>query len=77
MLALFAQLDPTTRLIVVIAFVSGLYVLSVLVWPYTGCPTCSAAGKHHSPNGANFRLCRQCKGSGKKVRLLARLLRRP
>lgn len=72
---MLSALDPTTRAIVIGAAIVGLYVLSGLIWPYTACPAC-AGGKHHSPTGRNWRSCRKCDGSGKKIRLISRLLGR-
>ncbi|WP_020421135.1 hypothetical protein [Amycolatopsis sp. ATCC 39116] len=70
---MFAALDPTARLIVVLALLAGLYALSGLLWPYTACNACKA-GKHASPTGKNWRDCGRCGGSGKKIRQISRLL---
>jgi hypothetical protein len=75
MLASFAGLDPTLRVVLVVAGIVGLYVFSGLVWPDTSCPRCEG-GKHASPTGKNHRPCGRCKGSGKKARLISRLLGR-
>jgi hypothetical protein len=72
---MLASLDPSTRTLLVLAVVVGLYVLSGLVWPYTACPACDG-GKHHSPTGKNWHNCGKCGGSGKKIRLISRLLGR-
>jgi hypothetical protein len=70
---MFASLDSTTR--AVLAVFVGVYMLSGLLWPYTACSAC-ADGKHASPSGKNWRSCGKCDGSGKKVRLISRLLGR-
>lgn len=70
-----ASLDPSTRAVVVSLGLAGLYVLSTLIFPLTACGAC-ADGKHHSPSAQNWRSCRKCRGSGKKLRLIPRLLGR-
>lgn len=72
---MLASLDPGTRTVLVLAAFVGLYVLSGLIWPYTACSACTG-GKHASPSGKNWRSCGKCSGSGKKVRLISRLLGR-
>jgi hypothetical protein len=66
----------TTTLII-----TGIIVLWVahdLIWPYTTCKARDCrSGKRFSPTGINaWRACPACKGSGKKLRILARILRR-
>ncbi|GAA1983327.1 hypothetical protein [Amycolatopsis minnesotensis] len=75
MLTAFTNLDPTGRVIVLAVLGTVAYLLSGLFWPYTACQACHG-GKHSSPTGKNFGLCRRCRGSGKKLRLVARLLGR-
>lgn len=75
MLAGFTSLDPGVRLIIVLALAAGIYVVSGLIWPYTACSACTG-GKHASPTGKNWRSCGRCAGSGKKLRLISRLLGR-
>ena len=69
------NLDSITRTTVILLALAGLYVLSGLIWPYTNCPACSG-GKHHSPTGQNWRDCGRCGGTGKRTRLISRLLGR-
>jgi hypothetical protein len=73
---LLSSLDPTIRAIVVLAVCVGLYVLHGLIWPYTACPACQGGKHHYSPTGKNWRNCGKCGGSGKKTRLISRLLGR-
>ncbi|WP_431910121.1 hypothetical protein [Amycolatopsis thermoflava] len=72
---MLAHLDPTARVVVVLVGLLAVYVLSGFIWPYTACPTCDG-GKHRSPTGKNWRSCGKCGGSGKKVRLISRILGR-
>uniref|UniRef100_UPI003F499311 hypothetical protein n=1 Tax=Amycolatopsis sp. CA-096443 TaxID=3239919 RepID=UPI003F499311 len=75
MLTFLAQLDPVTRVIVVFLVVAGIYLGSVWRWPYTSCPACSG-GQRPSPWGNNHRSCGRCNGTGRKLRVIARLLGR-
>ena len=75
MLDAFQHLDPTTRFIVVLALLAGLYLLSGFFWPYTVCPACQGR-RSYSPSGKNWHEGRRCGGSGKKIRLISRLLGR-
>lgn len=75
MLEAFQQLDPTTRLFVVLTLLAGLYLLSGFLYPYTACPVCKGQ-RNYSPSGKNWSECGRCGGSGKKVRLISRLLGR-
>jgi len=75
MLASFESLDPTGRTIVVLVVLVGLYVLSGLMRPYTVCPVCKGR-RNYSPTGKNWGECGKCRGSGKKIRLISRLLGR-
>jgi hypothetical protein len=55
---------------------TGLYLLACAVWPYANCDRCDGSGKSRSPSGKKFRLCRRCKGAGRRERLGRRLLNR-
>jgi hypothetical protein len=76
-LAGWQDVDPATvGWLTVAALVwSAFKGWQALIWPYAACGHCSGSGRHRSPCGANWRLCRRCKGSGRKVRLGARMLR--
>lgn len=75
MLTSFESLDPTGRTIVILVALAGLYVVSGLLYPYTTCPSCQGR-KNFSPTGRNWAECGRCGGSGKKIRLISRLLGR-
>lgn len=71
----FHQLDYTGRIVVVAVLLLGIYVVSGYVWPYTACSRCGG-GKHASPSGKNWRNCGKCGGSGKKIRVISKVLGR-
>ncbi len=53
----------------------GVWVVHSLWFPWTACPRC-AGGTVRAESGRVWRDCRACGGSGKRRRLLARLLTR-
>ena len=75
MLEAFQHLDPTTRFVVVLVVITVFYLLSGFFYPYTTCPACKGR-KNFSPSKKNWNECGRCGGSGKKVRLISRLLGR-
>ncbi|RSN05946.1 hypothetical protein DMC63_37680 [Streptomyces sp. WAC 05977] len=75
MLDAFQQLDHTTRFLVVVVLLMGLYLLSGFFYPYTACSVCKGQ-KNFSPSGKNWAECGKCGGSGKKIRLISRFLGR-
>jgi hypothetical protein len=46
-----------------------VYALSCWWWPFAHCLCCHGAGKHHRGDGKVHRLCRWCKGSGRRLRI--------
>jgi DnaJ-class molecular chaperone len=52
---------------------SGLYYLSVRLWPFARCFSCSGSGRNGGSNKKRFGNCRRCKGSGRRMRLGTRL----
>ena len=56
--------------VLLIAALLGLYLLSCQIWPYTACGRCTG-GKHLSPSGTVWRLCKRCQGTGRRRRLFA------
>lgn len=57
----------------VIAGLVALYLGYGWFHPYTACGRCEG-GKHWDIARENWRDCRKCEGSGKKIRLLRRIL---
>ena len=51
--------------------------IAVLAYPYTACLWCGSRGgpRRMDRNGKNFRLCWLCRGSGKRLRFVAWLVR--
>lgn len=66
-------MDSTAALILAPIIV---YLISVLLWPYTRCGRCSGSGKNAGSNRNRWGNCSRCGGSGKKERLGVRLFRR-
>ncbi|UKD50857.1 hypothetical protein L3Q65_00765 (plasmid) [Amycolatopsis sp. FU40] len=60
-------------LILVLAAAAAVYLLTAWIWPHTACADCSGSGRRFSPTGKNFGPCGHCGGSGKKLRLAARI----
>lgn len=57
-----------------LALVAALgYLAACVIWPHTNCPGCHGTGRHRSPSGKNWRLCRRCGGSGSRTRTGRRL----
>ncbi|MET9260379.1 hypothetical protein [Amycolatopsis sp. NPDC004079] len=77
MLTAFAQLDQTSRM-VVIAFVAGVAFVVRRVylawrWPYITCSGCTE-DKRSSPDGKRHGDCRKCGNTGQKLCFTAQLL---
>jgi hypothetical protein len=47
----------------------AIYLGACAIWPYCSCRRCLGTGKHRSPSGKNWRQCRRCRGSDRRVRL--------
>lgn len=44
------------------------YALACYVWPFARCKRCTGTGTRPSPSGKAFRVCRKCKGRGRRIR---------
>jgi DnaJ-class molecular chaperone len=60
----------TGGLVLAMALVAvvGGYVVACWVWPSTACRKCESHGKRRSPTGRAFKICRRCKGTGRRIR---------
>lgn len=61
--------NPASLLILAALVVTACYILGCWVFPFTDCPACDGNGKHRSPGGRTWRLCRRCEGTGHRLRL--------
>lgn len=59
-----------TGILIFLALVVAVtgYAVACRVWPFEDCPRCNGSGTKRSPSGRAFRLCRRCKGAGRRVR---------
>lgn len=62
-------------LLLVAAVLSGAYLVSCAVWPYTRCPVC-AGGRHAREDGVVWRSCWRCNGKSRRRRFGAWFLGR-
>jgi DnaJ-class molecular chaperone len=51
----------------------AVYYVSVRLWPYARCRSCTGSGKNAGSNRKRWGPCRRCGGSGKRERLGTRL----
>lgn len=49
--------------------VAGGYAVAAWIWPFTACRKCHGDGKLRSPSGRNWRRCKRCGGTGRRLRL--------
>lgn len=56
-----------------LAAVALVYAVSCAWWPFAKCWCCDGAGKHSRKDGKVHRLCRWCKGSGRRLRVGRRM----
>jgi DnaJ-class molecular chaperone len=55
--------------IVLIVLFAVLYLISLRVHPFRGCPACGGTGRHRgSLFNSSYRQCRRCGGSGRQNR---------
>lgn len=47
----------------------AVYAFAAWVWPFTACRKCHGGGKLRSPSGRNWRRCKRCGGTGRRLRL--------
>ena len=52
------------------------WLVSLRLWPYTTCSWCDGTGRNPGSNSKRHGLCWRCKGSPRKLRRGARLVRR-
>jgi DnaJ-class molecular chaperone len=64
----------TATLILLALPISGVYLISCRVWPFTSCRKCDGAGRFRSPNGRAWRYCRRCNGNGSRLRTGRRVM---
>lgn len=60
---------PAGFLVLAVALVTVGYGVSCLLWPFRSCRWCSGAGKHRSPAGRTYRVCRHCDATGLRLRV--------
>jgi hypothetical protein len=63
------QLPLTAWVTIAAIGYAAYYALACWIYPFTNCPRCHGTGKRRSPSGRNFRLCRRCKATGRRLRL--------
>ena len=56
-------------LIAFVALAVGVYVLSCWWLPFAPCWCCKGGGRHFRKDGKALRMCRWCKGSGRRRRI--------
>lgn len=57
--------------------VAAVYLCSCLIWPYGPCLAClTRPRRNHGSNSRRWGRCRACKGTGERLRVGARVLRR-
>jgi DnaJ-class molecular chaperone len=56
--------------------VAAGYYVSLRIWPYRPCKRCSGGGRNAGSNRKRFGTCGRCGGSGRALRLGARMLNR-
>lgn len=61
-------------LILLIACVVAVWAVGLLLWPFCPCGRCGGSGKNTGSNGKRWGTCRRCKGTGRRLRLGARLM---
>jgi hypothetical protein len=52
-----------------------MYVISIFLWPYARCRSCRGSSTNIGSSHRRWGVCGRCGGSGKRVRLGARLFR--
>ena len=64
--------------LIVVAMVFGVgYLLSIRLHPFTNCRACKGGSRHRGAIYSRaYRVCRRCKGSGRRLRFGALLLGR-
>lgn len=62
-------------LVLILALIAAVYLLFAYLYPYAVCSACKGR-KNYSPSGKYWNECGRCTGSGKQLRLAARLLGR-
>lgn len=60
--------------LLLLAVLAAVYLLGCVIWPYRPCPRCRG-GKSRSPSGRAWRDCGRCGGTGRRIRVGARLFR--
>ena len=68
-------MSPAEAALTVVVLFAVLAVAEAALWPYARCRHCDG-GRHGSPLSASWSACGRCGGSGKRVRALAKILRK-
>jgi hypothetical protein len=62
-------------LIVVATVFAVGYLVSIRLHPFTNCPACKGGSRHRGAiYSYAYRVCRRCKGTGRRLRFGAQLL---
>ena len=64
------------EVLVLAAVIAGGYWGSLRLWPWRPCRRCDGGGRNAGSNRRRFGTCPACGGSGRKLRLGARMIER-
>lgn len=64
------------ELVLLLLGCGAVWVIGLLLWPYTACSRCGGSGRNTGSNGKRWGTCRKCKGTGRRLRFGARLVHR-
>lgn len=71
-----SRLDAAAVGLALIAVAAVGWLVSLWLWPYRMCSWCNGTGRNPGSNSSRHGLCWRCKGSPRKLRRGARLVRR-
>lgn len=64
----FAAADHPWRAAAAVTIWALLYGIACWYWPFASCPMCESGRKYQNDKKKTWRLCRWCKGSGRRRR---------
>lgn len=67
-------MDAVTLVVLAAIAWLGGYSAACWIWPFTNCRKCHGDGKLRSPSGRNWRRCKRCRGTGRRLRTGRQLL---